>query len=312
MASVDTCSGAVVSRGCAKNCSGCVANGCDFAFLSKNSFAQYQNKLPELCQMNFLSKKFAIGFATYAFSSIATMAGAQGPVFAAVIRIPASDFKPGSGIITFSEIPYGTVNPVYSASNYGGLPGDPTVTFGGFFSGQSLGVGCGGSPTGCVTGNPTNPLTTDPGSPAVFIVNDGSNPTSPVLSGTPTFNGPISILFSTDIAGVGLDAGYFNAIGGTAIKAYDRTGNLLGTVSNEGLGLEFLGLVTDDGKNNIAGLEFTLVGAEPAGFAIDNVRFGTTEFIESQNAPAPLPLFGTAAAFGFSRKLRSRIKTAQS
>jgi hypothetical protein len=45
-------------------------------------------------------------------------------------------------------------------------------------------------------------------------------------------------------------------------------------VLNESLGIEFLGLVTGDGLAGIAGLQFSLVGAEPAGFAIDNLRFG--------------------------------------
>ena len=36
-----------------------------------------------------------------------------------------------------------------------------------------------------------------------------------------------------------------------------------------------MGLATSDRSETIAGLLFSLVGAEPAGFAIDNVRFGT-------------------------------------
>src|SRR3546814_9537621 len=64
------------------------------------------------------------------------------------------------------------------------------------------------------------------------------------------------------------------AAGSTGIRAFDRAGNILGTVSNMGLGIEFLGLVTDNGLAQIAGVQLTLTGAEPAGFAIDNLRFG--------------------------------------
>ena len=49
---------------------------------------------------------------------------------------------------------------------------------------------------------------------------------------------------------------------------------MIGSVSNTTTGIEFLGLVTADGSQRIAGLQYTLVGAEPAGFAIDNLRFG--------------------------------------
>jgi hypothetical protein len=133
-----------------------------------------------------------------------------------VIQIPESSFVAGSGEITFSEVPLGTQNPVYTPALYGGGASAPTVTFGGFFSGQALGTAAtcppGAALTGCVVGNPTSLLTISGTSPVTFTVNDGANPTSPVLSGTPTFNGPIAIQFSTPQTGVGLDGGFFDAI----------------------------------------------------------------------------------------------------
>jgi hypothetical protein len=105
------------------------------------------------------------------------------------------------------------------------------------------------------------------------------------------------------VAGVGLSGGFFNAIGGTAITAFSRTGAVLGSVTNTGLGIEFLGLVTDDGTESIAGLLFSLVGPEPAGFAIDNLRFGARGQINVPGVPEPttlgllgLGLMGVAAA----------------
>jgi hypothetical protein len=53
-----------------------------------------------------------------------------------IIQIPESAFLAGSGLITFSEVPLGTQNPVYTPALYGGGAGSPTVTFGGFFAGQ--------------------------------------------------------------------------------------------------------------------------------------------------------------------------------
>jgi hypothetical protein len=233
-----------------------------------------------------------------------------------VVRIPESAFTPAAGLITFSEYPLGTVNPSYTPAQYGGSAAQPDVSFDGWFLNQLLSsnpsVDCpGGSPTGCVIGTVTNPLALDPSAPNTFITGDSANPTSPVLSGTPLFNGPVGILFSKNVAGVGLSGGFFDAANSTAIKAYGRDGTLLGQTVNTGTGIEFLGLVTDDGSESIAGLLFSLVGPEPAGYAIDNVRFGLKGEVmpPGQDAPnqvpAPLPVMGAAAAFGSIRRLRT-------
>jgi len=234
-----------------------------------------------------------------------------GAAHAAVIKIPESAFTPAAGLITFSEFPLGTVNPTYTPADYGGGPGSPTVTFGGFFLGQSLGnaASCppGAALSGCVIGTPSAPLSLDPAAPNTFITNDGDNPTSPVLSGTPQFNGPVAILFDVPVAGVGLSGGFFDAIGGTAIVAFDAEGNVIGTVVNEQLGIEFLGLVTDDESETIAGLLFHLVGPEPAGYAIDNVRFGLAGqiVVPGNGAPEPGALVLVAVglmALGYARR----------
>lgn len=235
-----------------------------------------------------------------------------------IVRITKDAFTADAGLITFSELPVNTLNPTYAPSLYGGVAGAPTVKFGGIFLGQTVGVGpfpAGANPNGFVKGTPTASLTLNPNSPPTRIVNDGANPTSPVLSGSPTFNGSISILFDTDIAGVGLDGGFFNAIGGTAITAFDRTGALLGSVTNTGLGIEFLGLVTDNGQNKIAGLQFSLVGAEPAGFAIDNLRFALAGQVVVPNptsVPEPASLMGILGlgAFGVTTLRKRKQATA--
>jgi hypothetical protein len=217
-----------------------------------------------------------------------------GAASAAVERVSEADFMAGSGLITFSEFAGGTVNPTYAPATYGGGAGAPTVTFAGYFSGQSLsatpGADCpGAAASACVVGNPTGPLSLSAGSPNTFITGDGSNPTSPVLSGSPTFNGPIAILFDTDQFGVGFDGGYFNAVGSTGITAFARDGTLLGTVSNTGIGIEFLGLVSTDPSQGIAGVFLDLVGSEPAGFAIDNVRFGIRGQVNPGGGGVPEP-----------------------
>ncbi len=232
---------------------------------------------------------------------------------AGVIQVSDADFNAGAGVITFSEYAQGTVNPVYTPSIYGGSLSDPTVTFDGFFMGQSLsatpGIDCpGAAASACVVGTPTGSLSLDAASPDVFITGDSSNPTSPVLSGKPRFNGPIAVLFSKDQYGVGFDAGFFNAVGSTGITAFARDGSLLGTISNSVRGIEFLGLVTDDGVASIAGVFLNLVGAEPAGFAVDNIRFGAVDDInvpgiKSVPEPGTLALLSLGlAGIGFLRK----------
>jgi hypothetical protein len=204
---------------------------------------------------------------------------------------------------------------VYTAASYGGGADAPTVRFAGLFTGQSLsadpGVDCpGAAASACVVGNPTGPLSLDFTSPLTRIVNDGANPTSPVLSGSPTFNGPIAVLFDTDQAGVGFDGGFFNATGSTGITAFDRAGNLLGTVANTGLGIEFLGLVTNDGQNRIAGVFLDLVGAEPAGFAIDNLRFGVRGQVVTPGIPEPATWAMMILGFGMvGTAMRRRRQT---
>jgi hypothetical protein len=223
-----------------------------------------------------------------------------------LVEITVGAFNAGAGLITFSEpgFPVGTTNPVYAPAAYGGGSTSPTVTFGGFFTGQSPGASnpsacpTGAAITGCVLGSPTGPLTLDPASPTTFISGDGSQPTAPVLSGSPQFNGSIAIKFSTPQSGVGLIGGFFNAVCSTGITAFDAAGNNLGTVCNSTTGDEFLGLVTSDDTADISGLLFHLVGSEPAGFDIDNVEFGVGAEVTAPGAPVPEPvslaLLGTA------------------
>jgi hypothetical protein len=259
------------------------------------------------------------GFWTMTFSKFAIAATLSSALLAsvaqaAVIRVSAGDFIAGSGQITFSEYAVGTNNPVYAPATYGGGAGSPTVTFGGYFTGQSLsgnaGVDCpGAAASACVVGSPTGPLSLAPGAPATFITTDGANPTSPVLSGSPRFNGPIAVLFDTDQYGVGFDAGFFDAVGSTGITAFDRAGNLLGTVTNTGTGIEFLGLITDNNTASIAGVFLDLVGSEPAGFAIDNLRFGLPGQVVNPGVPEPASWAMLIAGFGLTGAAMRRRRT---
>lgn len=243
------------------------------------------------------------------------------PAAADVVRVDEEDFLAAAGLITFSEFPVNTVNPTYAPADYGGGAGAPTVTTEGYFVGQSLSADpaadCPGAvASACVSGTPTGPLALDPDAPDTFITVDGATPTSPTLTGSPTFNGPIALLFDFDQLAVGFTGGFFDAVASTGITAFARDGSELGTIANEVEGIDFLGLVSADGQAEIAGVFLDLVGAEPAGFNIDNVRFGVAGQIDLPPevpdmsvipVPASLPLLALGlGAFGL---LRRRART---
>jgi hypothetical protein len=211
--------------------------------------------------------------------------------YAVLINLGSGSFTPAASVITFSEVSLGTVNPIFNFTAVPGL-GNVTVSFEGFFVGQAA---CSSpcSPVTLADHIPAaGPLALDPAAPNTFTVNDGANATSPVLSGTPIFNGPISVLFSVPVAGVGLKGGFFDALNSTTIEAYDANGNILGSITNSVTGFEFYGLADSTGGNVIQGISFFITGNEPAGFAIDNLTFGAADALVpiTTKVPEPSPL----------------------
>jgi hypothetical protein len=119
------------------------------------------------------------------------------------------------------------------------------------------------------------------GGTTTFISRDGSNPTSPVLSGTPQFQGAIEGTFvspsdgttPTIVSAFKLDIGYFDAYASTRIEWFDPEGNKLGQRTNSALGIERFEI----SGGNIAKWRVSIVQDEPNGFAIDNVSFESVE-----------------------------------
>lgn len=248
--------------------------------------------------MKPMSRTLAIGALVVALATPL----APGDANAVLVDLGPGSFTPLAAVIEFDEVPLGTVNPVYNFMGLTGL-GDVTVSFAGFFLGQAA---TGGFPVTLSDSSPTGPLALDPASTATVTVNDAApGATSPVLSGTPTFNGPISVLFSVPVAGVGLKGGFFDTIGATTIEAYDAAGNTLGSIVNTVTGFEFFGLADSTGANVIKGISFFITGNEPAGFQIDNLTFGAAAAIVQAPEPSALLLLALGiAAFAAFRNVR--------
>ena len=111
-----------------------------------------------------------------------------------------------------------------------------------------------------------------------YITTDSANPTSPVLSGTPRYQGDIIGTFvepgtdnPTVVESFTFDAGYFDFIGSTGIEWFDPGHNSLGQITNSQIGIEQF---TIEG-GNIASWQITY-GVD--WYGIDNVFFVPTQY----------------------------------
>ncbi|MBY0336738.1 MAG: FG-GAP-like repeat-containing protein [Acetobacteraceae bacterium] len=105
-----------------------------------------------------------------------------------------------------------------------------------------------------------------------FITTDSWTPTSPVLSGVPRFDGPISLFFDRPVTTVSLTAGYFDNTNSTVIQFLGPSGQVLSSVRNAGLAIGSFSF--SDNNVGIASVVARIVSTEAAGFAIDNVTLG--------------------------------------
>jgi hypothetical protein len=246
--------------------------------------------------------KFIAATGVFGLASLCSVSTASA---VSVNRVTAATFGAEAGRITFSEPGFalGTVNPVYAPAQYGAGVNAPIVSFGALFAGQT-------NTNAAVAGTPTAGLAL---TGIAKIVRDDANPSTPVLGGgqgSSLFRTPISILFNRNVSAVGLDAGFFDTIGSTQITAFDRNGANLGSVVNAALGIEFLGLVTDDGSNQIAGLQFSALSADASGFAIDNVRFNAAVNTPIAEAvPEPFTIVGTLIGGTAALRMRKKLKS---
>ena len=135
------------------------------------------------------------------------------------------------------------------------------------------------------------------------IAADAANPTSPVLAGPPFLpGGPLFesgfwMGFTSPQNHVSFDSGYWNSIGWGQVSVYDFSNNPLATLTNTAYGI----YTFDINYANIGFIVFNPNG-DPAGAAIDNLRFG-----EPVPEPSTMLLLGSGLA-GLVGYVRKRLK----
>ena len=219
-------------------------------------------------------------------------------VRAQVVDLSPAGFMPAA-TIDLSTVPLGTNDPVFdlSAGGYGTV----AISFGSYFTGQSLTNISAGLPITLATSTPSAPLTvaSDPTNVAFTTTDDAlPDPTTLVISGTPDFNGPIAIELSTPVQDFGLTAGYLNVPDAVAITAYNSAGASLGTVQSSAIGFQTFAL-SDPLGAQIAGLSIYPVSAVPGGFEIHDLSFGP-----AVPEPPALPVLLAALAGLFAVRRR--------
>ena len=146
-------------------------------------------------------------------------------------------------------------------------------------------------PDGTDITNQYQPNGIDFGGDSPFITDDGSNPTSPVLSGTPLFFGTVTGTFvqpdgtPRTVDSFSLDVGYIDTSGSTEVIAYDSSGNVLDTVPVDNYGIVNV-IVSAPGTASFSVQAVDPSNPDPNGWAIDNLSFAGYSFLTGPPSPS--------------------------
>ena len=225
--------------------------------------------MPERVLPQFQTKEDFMhsSFGSVARFAVAALAVAGAAAQAQVVRIGESAFTAAAGRITFSEVSLGTVNPIYQPVMYGGGAGAPTVTFGGWLwdSRPVPSPVARAEPQSAVASSACRPARSRSMSrrpiPSLRLTAPIRLP--PCSPAHRSSTGPCRSCSAPIWRASDSRARYFDAVGGTSIRAFDRAGAVIGSVANTGLAIEFLGLVTSDGLAHIAGCSSRSWGRSP-------------------------------------------------
>lgn len=119
------------------------------------------------------------------------------------------------------------------------------------------------------------------GGDSPFITDDGANPTSPVLSGSPRFHGDLEIRVVNPRTGspevtknMEFDVGFIDSPNSIEITYYNRRGVRIGSARTGGRGINHIQISRPVGIHRVT---IRTASNEPAGMAIDNVKVGPSD-----------------------------------
>jgi len=132
---------------------------------------------------------------------------------------------------------------------------------------------------------------------------------SQCIQGYPNVNPAFSINFSNPVAGFGFWANEQNTVGDAFSVVINGASVTLGPAAISG-GSSFYGFIADNSSEYITSLAFD--SSNPSGGYLTIDQFTTAQApAQATGVPGPIPVLGSAAAFGFTRKLRRRIQASR-
>ena len=208
-------------------------------------------------------------------------------------------------VITFDDVPGGPS----PGTNYDGILALNGASFAEHFAGQLVTHNSGD----VLSGLPDGPLTLQAGDPSenlnVYLYNGTTNVLDGLGKTREDFpvertigEGAFAVLFQHDQAVLGFDLVGGN-IGQAFVSFFRRDGSLIEDITLSGLSNQSYGFARDGGLWDIAG--FSVYNNDPAGIALDNLRFNAP----ATSVPEPSTLLLVAAGlFGVAALRRQAMK----
>ena len=105
------------------------------------------------------------------------------------------------------------------------------------------------------------------------VFNDSCAADAPVIAANASYSGPVFIRFNHKVSGISLDAGCFDNAHSTRVIIYGDNGFRVKAMVNPNDNSQYYHFNFQFGENVIKRVALVPIGAEQAGFAVDNVQF---------------------------------------
>jgi len=150
---------------------------------------------------------------------------------------------------------------------------------------------------------------TQPVSGGMGLSNSACYSGSQCIEGFAGVNPAFGINFSSPVAGFGFWANEQNTVGDQITVVINGGAATLGPSATSG-GSSFYGFIAGNSSEYITSLAFD--ASNPSGGFLTIDQFTTARApAQATDVPGPIPVLGSAAAFGFTRKLRRRIQASR-